>query len=270
LAAVLASQTLQRKLFPIAMKTDRDEGQDGGPKVDRRKMTMADHASAIALQFPEVQHVSLDRLEKAVLTLPEGAEPADVTFRLDLWVDRGVPNVAVTHALHKNGGLVRQFSQLRNVALEASVDDKIVWHPKMMPLSARPSLGTKIETAAPPSQDADERLSEMSALAARFSMPGSSLNPDPVHQYDSSGYQVVDGGVFVFMEHTVRAVLVIEAFKNGDERGWQYKLNRLTSPPGSISFDGEEVRSWSGFWTSRRSEADEYVEQNIDNAPNGG
>ena len=240
-------------------------------KVTHREMTLDDHASSLAFHFTEaIQDLPLNRLEKAIVTLPEDAAPADATYRLDLWGDRGVPNVAVSHNVHQERGLFRQFAQLRNVALEARVDNKVVWQPKMMPLSKRPSLGTKIETAQPPSQDPDERLSEMKALAARFAMPGSILTSSPVHRYDSPDYAVLDGGVFVFMKGTVRAVLVIEAFKHANQSGWQYKVNRFTSPTGSILFDGEEIRSWNGYWKSSRSDSDEYVEQKIGDVPGGG
>ena len=234
--------------------------------VPQHALSLGDHSSALSFRFAANQTVPLNRLEKAVVSLPADATGKE-TFRLDLWIDRGVPNVAVSHAVQKSGGLFRQFAQLRNVALEARVDDKIVWQPKMFPLSERPSLGTKLETATTPSDDPDERLTEMKAIAARFSVPEAVLRVDPVYRYEAFGYGVSDGGTFVFMQGTVRAILAVEATRHA---GWQYRVNRFTSPPGSISLDGEEIRSWSGYWASPRSDTDEYVEQKIVNVREGG
>ena len=91
-----------------------------------------------------------------------------------------------------------------------------------------------------------------------------------MYRYKSLQYGVTDGCVFLFMDDTPKGVLVIEAFDFGKKQGWQYRVNRLTSPPGTISFDGKEIRSWEGFWVSPRSTSDEYVEQKIESVPKSG
>ena len=237
------------------------------------ELTLTHRASAIAFRFPDaVQEIPLTQLEKAVSLLPADASDSEVNYRLDLWVDRGVPNVAVAHVRQKNGNLLRQFAQLRNATIEANIDGEVVWHPKMMPLSERPVAGTKIEDAEPPSTDPVERDAQMRTIASRFAMTGTSLNlkQDSVYRYKSLQYGVTDGCVFLFMDDTPKGVLVIEAFDFGKKQGWQYRVNRLTSPPGTISFDGKEIRSWEGFWVSPRSTSDEYVEQKIDSVPKSG
>ena len=235
------------------------------------EVTFANRADAIALRFPEaVQNVPMTRLEDAVVVLPTGVPESELDYRLDLWVDRDVPNVAVAHVRQKNGSLLRQFAQLRNAAIEATIDGEVLWHPKMVPTSERPVTGTKIEDAESPSKSTEERETQMKTLAGRFAMSGTTIRLDPVYRYKSLQYGVTDGGVFLFMDDTPKGLLVIEAFDYGTKQGWQYRVNRMTSPPGKISFDGQDIRSWEGFWSGPRSDSDEYVEQRIESTAKGG
>ena len=254
----------------VIMGCGRDRPESMPPTTAAVEMTLADRASSIMLRFTTgIQEIPLTRLDTAVFTLPEETSKTDQIYRLDLWVDRGVPNVAVAHFRRDNGELLRQFAQLRNVGLEASTGGRAVWQANMMPLSKRPSLGTKLEATEPPSQDANERLIEMKAIASRFSNTGAVLLPDPIYRYTASDYGVVDGGTFVFVDGTVTAILAIEASKY-DGGGWQYRVNRFTSTSGEISLDDNEIRSWENYSVSPGLDTGEYVEQKIDKATNNG
>ena len=221
--------------------------------------------SGISFRFTQaLQNVKLTPVDRGEIDLPPSVTADQDHYHFNLWIDRGVPNLTVSRMRQKSESEFRQMALLRNVAVEGSFGGEVVWQPQMKPRSERPWLHrTTIDSAELPAESRDERLAQMKTIAARFSMPGAELASSPVYRFESKDYAVIDGGVFVFVNETVRAVLVIEAFEYVESRGWHYKLNRLTSPPGSISFDGKPVRSWEGYWANPRSPEDDYVEQKV-------
>jgi hypothetical protein len=111
-----------------------------------------------------------------------------------------------------------------------------------------------IPNAAPPAEDADQRLGQMKALAKRFvalqaawhgdTLSQLLLRPQPILRYGDPAGPSIDGGLFVLVEGTnnPEVLLVIEAEKAGASvPSWKYHLARLSANGLVVKLDGKEV-----------------------------
>ena len=153
-----------------------------------------------------------------------------------LYLLAGRPEAVCCH-FPWNKALQHNFESMSRGTLIAKRNGKIVWHPK------KPGVDFKPIPAAPvPADTTVARLRQMKSLASQFSstMLGwrsdstdrelLRLLPQPLYRYESQRSDILDGGVFAFVQGTdPESLLLIEAFKKGDSFEWQYSFVRRTS-----------------------------------------
>jgi hypothetical protein len=68
------------------------------------------------------------------------------------------------------------------------------------------------------------------------------LLSQPIHRYESKSHQVIDGGLFAFVEATdPEAFLLIEARPVGSALQWHFGMARMASVQMQASLDGNIV-----------------------------
>ena len=115
----------------------------------------------------------------------------------------------------------------------------------------------KIAGAQAPGRSAPQRLSQMRALTRDFAAETEDdkgrrwelrLLPQPLHRYESTDPDVVDGAVFAFVTSAgtdPEVLLVLEARKDAGETAasWRYALGRFTDMKARVRHKGKEVFS---------------------------
>jgi hypothetical protein len=128
-----------------------------------------------------------------------------------------------------------------------------------------------------PAQSARARLGQMRSLAREFSTELTDkrsgdvivrklrLLDQPVHRYESEGNNVLDGGLFAFVEGTdPEAWLLLEAVGSDAERRWQFALARMNIDELRIRRDGAIVKEWPGLRDAWSDRTTPYVMFNFD------
>lgn len=170
-----------------------------------------------------------------------------------LYVGEGRPEAIVCiYPWEQN--LVHEFASLSRGPLTGRRDSTLFWQPQSAGVQFR-----AIPDAEPPSPSRAARLLQMKSLARRFgtTLVGwrrddsdrqeLRLMPRPLHRYEKSAGEVIDGAVFSFAMGTdPEVVLLIEAVENSGEPRWEYAFARRTSGELQGRLDGEIV------WTAAR------------------
>jgi hypothetical protein len=148
---------------------------------------------------------------------------------------------------------------LENV--EAERIGKTAWAP------SQPGITLRDVPAAPqPADSAVRRLSQMRSLALEFEVvltdkrrnnsgerQALRLLTQPLHRYQSSDSDWMDGAVFGFVLGTdPEAFLLIEARRAGETARWQYGLARMNNDSMAVSHNRREV------WRVERQESQDW------------
>ena len=133
--------------------------------------------------------------------------------------------------------LQHNFESMSRGTLIAKRNGTTLWHPKKPGVDFKP-----IPDAPVPADTPAARLRQMKSLASQFSSTmlgwradssdreSLRLLPQPLYRYESQRSDILDGGVFAFVQGTdPESLLLIEAFKRGDSFEWQYAFVRRTS-----------------------------------------
>jgi len=166
-----------------------------------------------------------------------------------LWTDDRRPLVVLNVFKMNEGGGTKEyheFCSLADVGLNATAPGNRNWSPTSSQIRMLPVPGGPL--AAPNSR---QRLTQMRELAARFDCRKTNrkgetqqlrLLTQPLVRYESKSHQVVDGGLFVFVEATDPEVfLLIELRADGDVPAWQYGFARMASVEMQASLADKKV-----------------------------
>jgi hypothetical protein len=92
------------------------------------------------------------------------------------------------------------------------------------------------------------------------------LLSQPLYRWEDSANGIIDGALFGYAETTdPELLLVIEARQDRDtkETAWHFALGKMTSSPMTVSLDGVQIWSVSGYWRNPRTPQDPYVEAQL-------
>lgn len=180
-----------------------------------------------------------------VLTWPNPTRetPEGGTF---IWTLDGRPEAIA--CIWKHGILSLAFHSLSTGKLTAQDGAETVWHCE----SPGISLAT-LADAPQPAESATRRLVQMKDLARRFQCrlaDGDSseelrLLPTPLYRYKTDREDLLDGGLFAFVQGTdPEVILILEARRReGKAADWQYALTRRSMLGLEADLDGKLV--WS-------------------------
>lgn len=183
-----------------------------------------------------------------------------------VWTDRGRPAAV--------GSIYRWFSPGHHMGVELhSLDqERISADRSGRPIwsASRPGAERKPIPGAPaPANNPAGRLRQMRALAKEFegretTREGLSrelrLLTQPLYRYESTEPEVIDGGLFAFVEGTdPEIVLLIEVKTSPDGPRWEFAAARMNSITLSLTRRGSEV--WSAPtipWDQARDHREPY------------
>ena len=166
-----------------------------------------------------------------------------------LWTDRGRP-VAVVKSYHNtpNKTWGRTFVSLAPQQIVMKQDDKPLWTPEEAGVTF-----AELPGAPAPSAEPRQRLTQMRAIARRFSVIDHwgikdptdwqlRLLPTPLHRYEVPEEGVVDGALFGYVLTAPEAIVLLEARKTDTgELVWHYALARCTRFGVRFSLDGKQI-----------------------------
>jgi hypothetical protein len=171
---------------------------------------------------------------------PRRATPDGATF---VWTRDGRPEAIA--CIWNHGILSHAFHSLSTNTLVAEHNGQTVWHPD------KPGIEmARVPNAAPPADSASKRLAQMKEIARRFTCrvgAGSGgeelrLLPRPLYRYKTDQKDLIDGGLFAFVEGTdPEVVLVLEAVGHDGTAEWRYAITRRSMAPLEADLDGERI-----------------------------
>jgi hypothetical protein len=120
-------------------------------------------------------------------------------------------------------------------------------------------LHQKLPASDPPAAGKVQRLTQMRALARRFS--AACYNPrsgdltelrlltQPLYRYADELAEVLDGGLFAFVvSNDPELFLLLEAAGAADKAHWEYSLARMSSQKLTVHLDGKETWTVTNYW----------------------
>jgi hypothetical protein len=181
-----------------------------------------------------------------------------------LWIFRGRPAVvACVFSVHAPGDPPQFCHALQSILREPIVverEGRRIWHPASSKIEFAP-----VPAAPRAERSAAARLRQMKGLAAQFSATlikwredGSDreelrLLPQPIYRYESEDPEVLDGGVFAFVQGTdPEVLLLLEAVRTNGDLVWRYGFVRRTSGVLEARHRGKLV--WSMPSSSNRTD----------------
>lgn len=183
-----------------------------------------------------------------------------------VWTDRGRPAAV--------GSIYKWFSPNRHLGVElhslvpqpltADRDGRRIWS------ASRPGVEFKPVPGAPaPGESPAARLRQMRALAKAFAATETTRNgvvrelrllTQPLYRYESTDPEVLDGGLFAFVEGTdPEVILLIEARKAPDGPRWEFASARMNSCAMRLEHEGRAA--WSAAeipWSQARDHRELY------------
>lgn len=199
------------------------------------------------------EKVELRREPVYVWTNPiRGGEQDGEVF---VWTCRGRAEVIGTFFSYPATGernLNHELHALSTTTLDVAREGANTWTPQAPGLDLAPIPG-----APAPGRTPAQRLSQMRALTRDFAAETEDekggrwdlrLLPQPLHRYESTDPDVLDGAVFAYVTSAgtdPEAILVIEARKpsDGGAPAWHYGLARFTDMNLAVKHRGRQVFS---------------------------
>ncbi len=169
-----------------------------------------------------------------------------------VWTLRGRPVVLCQGYISKQDVLWHEFQSLSDRPFAGTLREEVFWQPQ------RAGVEWQLLVDAPaPATNPPGRLRQMRAFAAEFTAgvhfkavstdSGTSrhelrLLPQPLHRYSSADDNVLDGGLFAFVQGTNPEVVLLEARGKEAAQTWHYAL-----APAS-AYEVEASRSGAKIW----------------------
>jgi hypothetical protein len=171
---------------------------------------------------------------------------------LFLWTEKsGRPAAAAQVFLTADDLWLHEFQSLSEGPFEATRDDNPVWEPMREGVSFK-----KLADVPPPAATAVKRLTQMKALAGRFTandeFEGKSrwelrMLAKPLLRYADEKSGLLDGAMFVLAHGTDPEVFILlEARKVDGDYAWHYALAPMTGYALKVQLDGKET--WEVQW----------------------
>jgi hypothetical protein len=166
-----------------------------------------------------------------------------------LWTDEGLP-AAVLNVFEMNeGDGPREYHEwccLKHAGLSAVGPRGRKWMPSAGLVSMAPAPWD-----ASPASNPRQRFTQMRELAARFMCRKTNragekqalrMFAQPLVRYESPSQDIIDGGLFVFVEATdPEAFLLLEAISEAGAPAWRFGFARMASVDLEASFDDKVV-----------------------------
>lgn len=189
-----------------------------------------------------------------------------------LWLHGNRPLAAVSMSIRRlNNGAYRECTSLATEPLLCKSGETPIWSPKTGGL-----MHQKLAAAEPPAAGKVQRLTQMRALARRFS--AACYNPrtedptelrlltQPLYRYSDDQAEVLDGGLFAFVvSNDPELFLLLEAIGAEDKARWEYSLARMSSQKLLVKLDGKDVWTVPNYWKDPAEDrkTGPYVEANF-------
>ena len=154
----------------------------------------------------------------------------------------------------------QDFHSLWPGPIKAERDHRLVWYP-----TEPGSVYQPIPDSPPPASSPARRLLQMRTLAREFSATlvrwrdeGGDreelrLLPKPLYRYETEDPEVLDGGLFIFVQGTdPEVVLLIEALRKPADSQWRYGLTRRSAGALEARHRGKLV--WQVPWSSNTTD----------------
>jgi hypothetical protein len=154
-----------------------------------------------------------------------------------LWTDNSRPAAVLSlYEYTDTAGVVHEHHEFCSLTREglSFTSGKVTWNPREAGVEFRP-----FGVAPAPAVTARQRLTQMRELAGWFTAAKTTREgetrdlrvlPQPVHRYQGEGKELLDGGLFAFVEHTDPEVfLLLEAHLMDGKPAWHYALARMNS-----------------------------------------
>jgi len=165
-----------------------------------------------------------------------------------VWTDRGRP--AAIGSIYKwsspNTHLGVELHALTTEPISADRRGRRVWSPGPAEVARRPIPG-----APSPADSPAARLRQLRTLAQEFAAAETTregvsrelrLLTRPIYRSESTNPEVIDGGLFVFVEGTdPEVILIIEAIRGPSGPEWRYAAARLNSIELRLNHKGREA-----------------------------
>ncbi len=167
-----------------------------------------------------------------------------------VWTDRGCPVAlaSIYRFFAPNKHLGVELHSLTPTLRSASRDGVRLWSPGAAAPERKPIIG-----ASKPADTPAGRLRQLRALASAYSateLTRENLNRDlrlltqPIYRYASTDPDVIDGGLFAFVQGTdPEIILIIEARRTSSGPEWQFAAARMNSLTLQLNYKGAAV--WS-------------------------
>jgi hypothetical protein len=165
-----------------------------------------------------------------------------------------------------------EFVSVAEQGIEAKEQNRSHWK-----TSTPGTRFAELAGAPPPAESARARLSQMRSLAREFTTELADkrggdevvrklrLLDQPVYRYESPSHNVIDGGLFAFVEGTdPEAWLILEAVESSSGRGWRFALARMNIDALRIRRGESIVQEWEGLREAWSDRTKPYVMFNFD------
>lgn len=173
-----------------------------------------------------------------------------------------------THSSH-------EFHSLSELPLEVSYAASPVWKTREGGIKFR-----SLDMAPRPAATATQRLLQMRGFAREFAATKTERNdsqqelrllPQPIYRYAVPDDQIVDGGMFVFVQGTDPEVFVLlEARGSGDDARWHFAAARMNSVGFQLRYQDREVwRAEILPWRNIRAHSETYTTFTHNAVPSG-
>jgi hypothetical protein len=218
---------------------------------------MREKAETFALYRQESPDLSLSLKEEPVLRFsnPErdGGTWDGATF---LWLEGTRPVAAICFGIrHPNNAVFREQTSFSSTPLVCRKSGVIAWAPQTGGLLNRP-----LADAPPPAESATGRLTQMRALARRFSATcyykeaATQLRvlPQPLYRFTDEKQGILDGALFALVVSNDAELLLLLEAANDVAKGkhqWRFSLARMSSLKHVVRLDDAEIWSIPGYYT---------------------
>jgi len=252
---------------PSAQVPDAQAPAAKASDVDRAEETVR-RAQVEAARYAIVRDGAPDKaklLDKPILKWSNPSE-GSLFGSVVLWTRQGRPE-AVASIYRWYGDKQEFHAEIKSLAanaLKITRDQEQAWEAGPADLQF-----ARLDHEAPAESEAG-RLRQMREIARRFSAtlvhPRRGTNalrllPQPVYRYHQLPENVVDGGLFAFVQGTDPEVFVIvEAAKTEGGLQWNYAVSRMNMHELRLALDGKEI--WTAAemtWTQASSRQGPYA-----------
>jgi hypothetical protein len=166
-----------------------------------------------------------------------------------LWIAKGRPEAIACIYRYQQGKIDHEFQSLSPRPLRMVRSETPVWEPREAGVEFKP-----LSDSGEPAADPVRRLAQMRGFARRFTAKIGRETPhelrlltQPLHRYGDPSTDVVDGGLFAFVQGTdPELILLIEARRKGNKLVWEYAAARMTMVNLELRRQGAVV--WTIEW----------------------